>query len=136
MSLAKKTFRVVMSERCFRFKPDSLMPHAPRQAGVYEFVTFDANLKPEVLYVGCSAPGTLYDALAAHLMGERRPSADDLFKAAKDIYFDYVARAEGADETDLLDIAGTLQRRHRPRFNRNDPPASGRYSEVEVVEAE
>ena len=67
---AARTFKLKMSERCFRFKPDALLPHAPRKPGVYEFVTFDKDMKPEVLFVGLAVPGqgeTIYEAIAAHI---------------------------------------------------------------------
>ncbi|MBI5199950.1 MAG: hypothetical protein HY925_00050 [Elusimicrobia bacterium] len=131
----KKTFNITMSERCFRFKPDALGPHAPRTTGVYEFVTFDAQLRPEVLYVGVAHPDTLYDALAAHLMGNRRPSKDELFAAAKDVYFDYVAQSDAASVEDLRDIAASFAAKHKPKLNGSSLPTfTGRFSEVELVE--
>lgn len=131
----KKTFTITMSERCFRFKPDALGPHAPRTPGVYEFVTFDAQLKPLVLYVGVAHPDTLYDALAGHLMGNRRPTKDELFAAAKDVYFDYVAQSDAGSLEDLQDIAASFAAKHKPRLNASGEPAfTGRFAEVEVVE--
>ncbi len=131
----KKTFTITMSERCFRFKPDALGPHAPRTPGVYEFVTFDAQMKPEVLYVGIAHPDTLYDALAAHMMGNRRPSKDELFAAAKDVYFDYVAQSDAATPEDLQDIAASFAAKHKPRLNPASNPAfTGRFTDVELVE--
>jgi len=137
-----RTFKVQMSERCFRFKPDALMPHAPRKAGVYEFVTFDAEMKPEVLFVGLAIPGqaggeTLYDAISAHLMGNMRPAAADLFKAAKDIYFDYVDNADVDSVEDFKDIAGALIAKHKPRLNPDAPaPTSGKYGEITIEEVD
>ena len=127
-----------MSERCYRFKPDALPSHAPRLPGVYEFVTFDAAAKPEVLYVGLALPGgagTVYDALAAHMMGNARPTTEDLFKTAKDVYFDYVREADIESEEELKDIAGALILKHKPRLNgAGAPPSSGRHAAVELVE--
>lgn len=132
----KKTFKISMSERCFRFKPDALGPHAPRSPGVYEFVTFDANVKPEVLFVGVASPDTLYDALAAHLMGNRRPTKDELFAAAKDVYFDYVAASDAQSPDDLRDIAASLAVKAKPRLNAAGSPAfTGRFEEVELLES-
>ena len=132
-----KTFKLRMSERCFRFKPDALPSHAPRKPGVYEFVTFDAKMEPQVLYVGVASPGageTVYDALAQHMMGNLRPASEDLFKAAKDVYFDYVAEWDG-DVEDLKDIAAALVAKHRPKLNPSAPPAtSGRYASVTLEE--
>lgn len=130
----EKTFKIVMSERCFRFKPDALGSHAPHSAGVYEFVTFDAKVQPIVLYVGLALPGTIYDALAGHMMGNIRPSSDELFKAAKDIYFDYVATADIASPDEFKDIAAALIAKHRPRFNTGAAPSSGKFSAVRLEE--
>lgn len=132
-----RTFKLRMSERCFRFKPDALPGHAPRKPGVYEFVTFDAKMEPQVLYVGVAAPGageTVYDALAQHMMGNLRPASEDLFKAAKDVYFDFVAEWDG-DVEDLKDIAAALVAKHKPKLNTGaPPPTSGRYATVTLEE--
>lgn len=132
-----RTFKLRMSERCFRFKPDALPGHAPRKPGVYEFVTFDAKMEPQVLYVGVAAPGageTVYDALAQHMMGNLRPASEDLFKAAKDVYFDFVAEWDG-DVEDLKDIAAALVAKHKPKLNTGTPPApTGRYASVTLEE--
>lgn len=132
-----KTFKLTMSERCFRFKPDALPNHAPHQPGVYEFVTFDAQMKPIVLYVGLAlppGPSTIFDALSGHMLGEVKPSSEELFKAAKDIYFDYVAAADITHPEDFKDIAGALQTQHKPRFNTEPAPASGKYAAVKLAE--
>lgn len=138
--MAERSFKVRMSERCFRFKPDALGPHAPRVPGVYEFVTFNKAMEPEVLYVGLALPGsgkTIFDALAAHLMGNIRPSSEDLFKAAPDVYFDYVAEADTESLDELKDIAGALIARHKPRLQPSTPaPSSGKYSQVSVSEVD
>lgn len=138
--MSERTFKVRMSERCFRFKPDALGSHAPRKSGVYEFVTFDAQMKPEVLYVGLAIPGqggSIYEAVAAHMMGNLRPSTEDLFKAAKDIYFDYVDSADVADDEEFKDIAGALIAKHKPRLNPSSPPpSSGKFAAVTVEEIE
>lgn len=132
-----RTFKLRMSERCFRFKPDALPGHAPKKPGVYEFVTFDAKMEPQVLYVGVAAPGsgeTIYDALAQHMMGNLRPASEDLFKAAKDVYFDFVAEWDG-DVEDLKDIAAALIAKHKPKLNPAAAPAvTGRYASVTLEE--
>lgn len=136
--MSARLFKLRMSERCFRFKPDALPSHAPRSAGVYEFVTFNAKMEPRVLYVGLALPGdgeTIYDALAAHMVGSRRPASEDLFKASKDIYFDYVAGWDGDSPEDLKDIAGALMAKHGPKLNpTTPPPTSGRYASVALEE--
>ena len=138
--VSARTFRLTMSERCYRFKPDALGSHAPRKPGVYEFVAFNERMEPEVLYVGLALPGglkTIFDALAAHMMGNVRPTAEDLFKAAKDVYFDYVLVADVDSPEDFKDIAGALMAKHKPRLNPPGAPlpSSGKYPKVELQEA-
>jgi excinuclease UvrABC nuclease subunit len=132
---ADRKFRVMMSERCFRFKPDALPSHAPQKPGVYEFVTFDENRNPTVLFVGLALDKTVYDCLAAHMQGQQEPTAAQLFGAAKDIYFDYVADADIEALDDLKDIAGFYVGKHKPRFNSGPAPSSGKYAAVTVEEA-
>lgn len=131
----QKTFHVVMSERCFRFKPDALPSHAPQKPGVYEFVTFDENKNPQVLYVGLALDKTVFDCLSAHLMGRQEPTAAQLFGAAKDVYFDYVADADIEAIDDLKDIAGFYVNKYKPRFNTEAAASSGKYASVAVEEA-
>ena len=133
--MPEKKFRVVMSERCFRFKPDALPSHAPHKPGVYEFVTFDEQKNPIVLYVGLALDKTVYDCLSAHMMGGQKPTSAELFGAAKDVYFDYVADADIESIDDLKDIAGFYVNKYKPRFNSGAAPSSGRYSAVAVEEA-
>ncbi len=130
----RKTFKIRMSERCFRFKPDALDSHAPPMPGVYEFVVFDAQLKPEVIYVGLSSPQGLREALAAHLMGNKRPTGEELFRISKDVYFDYVMPDCELGPEDLRDIAAALVLKNKPRLGDSKATASGRYSAVELVE--
>ena len=129
-----RVFKVTMSERCFRFKPDALGSHAPHQPGVYEFVTFDEKVQPIVLYVGAAIEKTIHDMLAAHMMGGAKPGSQDLFGAAKDVYFDYVASADISSPEDLKDIAGFYIAKHKPRFNTGEAPSSGKYAKVTVEE--
>ncbi len=135
MTASSRTFKIRMSERCFRFKPDALVNHAPDKPGVYEFVAFDAAGKPEVLYVGLALPpGSVHRALSDHLAGKAEPTADQLFAAAKDVYFDYVADADIESVDDLKDIAGALAAKHKPRLNAAAAPSSGKYGAVAVEE--
>lgn len=134
--MAARTFRVAMSERCFRFKPDALPSHAPHKPGVYEFVTFDERREPVVLFVGVALTGTVYEALAAHMDNKAAPTAGELFAAAKDVYFDYVASADIQDVEELKDIAGAFIAKHKPRFNAGPAPSSGKHASVEVVEVD
>lgn len=134
--MAARKFRIAMSERCFRFKPDALPSHAPHKPGVYEFVTFDEQRNPVVLFVGLALTGSVYEALAAHMDNKAAPTADELFAAAKDIYFDYVASADISDVDELKDIAGAFVAKHKPRFNTGPVPTSGKHSSVEVEEVD
>jgi len=129
-----KKFRVAMSERCFRFKPDALPSHAPHKPGVYEFVTFDAQKNPVVLYVGVALKGSIYQALDDHWNDKAKPGRAELFAAAPDVYFDYVAAADIEDVSELNDIAGVFVARHKPRFNTGPAPTSGKHAAVEVEE--
>lgn len=131
-----KTFKILMSERCFRFKPDALPSHAPQKPGVYEFVTFDAQRQPEVLFVGLALEKTIFASLSDHMMGQGSPASAELFAYAKDVYFDYVERADIADIEELKDIAGFLIAKHKPRFNKGPVPSSGRYSSVDLQEVD
>jgi excinuclease UvrABC nuclease subunit len=134
--MAEKTYRIVMSDRCFRFKPDAIPGHAPASPGVYEFVTFDEKKQAQVLYVGLALDGTIQQSLVEHMMAKRRPTADDLFGKHKDVYFDYVARASGQEPEDLKDIAAALIAKHKPAFNSEPSPSSGRFQSVQLEEVE
>lgn len=129
-----RKFRVAMSERCYRFKPDALPSHAPHKPGVYEFVTFDSAKNPQVLFVGCALDKSVYQCLDDHLNGRSSPSAKELFAVSPDIYFDYVMSADISDLEELKDIAGAFIARAKPRFNAGPAPSSGRHESVEVEE--
>jgi hypothetical protein len=134
--MTQRVFRVSMSERCFPFETDSLLAHAPRRGGVYEIIGYGKSPDPEVLYVGLACPGTIFDRLAAHLMGKIRPTGEDLSRAGREVFFDFVAGPQDAGPEDWKDIAGALMIRHNPRFNLLDnPPSSGRYASVRVEES-
>ena len=129
-----RKFRVAMSERCFRFKPDALPSHAPHKPGVYEFVTFDAQKNPVVLYVGAALDRSVYQCLDDHMNGKLEPTREKLFAVSPDIYFDYVASADITELDELKDIAGNFVAKHKPRFNAGPAPSSGKHSAVEVEE--
>ena len=132
--MSARAFKVTMSERCFRFKPDALPSHAPQKPGVYEFVTFHDG-KPEVLYVGLALDGgTVFSKLSDHMMGKAEPTSAQLFAAAKDVYFDYVADADIQDLDDLKDIAGAFVRKNKPKFNEGQPVYASGKGEAEVQE--
>jgi excinuclease UvrABC nuclease subunit len=129
-----KKIRIAMSERCFRFKPDALPSHAPHKPGVYEFVMFDANKQPQVLFVGLAMDKPIYQALDDHWNDKLQPGRKELFGVSPDVYFDYVASADIADIEELKDIAGSFIAKHKPRFNTGPVPSSGKHDAVEVEE--
>lgn len=132
--MADRKFRVAMSERCYRFKPAALPDHAPHKPGVYEFVTFDAQKNPQVLYVGTALGRSVYECLADHMADKLVPTAKDLFAVSPDIYFDFVAAADISDPEELKDIAGAFIDKNKPRFNTGPVPSSGKYAKVEIEE--
>lgn len=129
-----RKFRIAMSERCFRFKPDALPSHAPHKPGVYEFVMFDAQKNPRVLFVGLALDKPVYEALDDHWNDRAQPGRTELFAVSPDIYFDYVASADIADIDELKDIAGSFIAKHKPQFNAGPVPASGKHAAVEIEE--
>ncbi len=128
-----RRFKVVMSPKCFRFKEDALFNHAPTHPGAYEFVTFNEQREPVVLYVGVALE-SMRDSLAEHLEGKAKPSADELFAVSKDVYFDFVEGSDLDGVEENKDIAAALIRKHKPRFNTGTPPSSGKYGECWVEE--
>ena len=129
-----KKFHIAMSERCFRFKPDALPSHAPHKPGVYEFVTFDANKNPQVLFVGIATDKAIYQALDDHWNDKAQPGRTELFGVSPDIYFDYVASADISDIEELKDIAGNFITKHKPKFNTGPVPTSGKHGDAVEVE--
>ena len=82
----KRVFKIKMSKRCFRFKPEALTNHAPHTPGIYEFVVFDGHGNGTILYVGLAlAPLTIHEALRRHLENEMSPKADLLFQKTPDV---------------------------------------------------
>ncbi len=132
--MSAKKFRIAMSERCYRFKPDALTSHAPHKPGVYEFVMFDAQKNPRVLYVGVAAGKSVYEALDEHWNDKAQPGRSALFAVSPDIYFDYVAAADISDVSELSDIAGVFISKNKPQFNTGPLPSSGKHAAVEVEE--
>lgn len=131
-----RTYRIAMSERCFRFKPDALANHAPPRPGVYEFVAFDEKGEGRLVFVGLALETTVHDALAAHLENRLAPTAELLFKKwPNQVYFDFVAGSDGKSPEDLMDIAGALIAKNKPELNDPDKvPTSGRFTHVDLQE--
>jgi excinuclease UvrABC nuclease subunit len=132
--VSARKFRIAMSERCFRFKPDALPSHAPHKPGVYEFVSFDAQKQARVLYVGLALDKSVFQALEDHWNDKAKPGRSELFAVSPDIYFDYVASADIADIDELKDIAGIFIAKQKPRFNTGPLPSSGKHSSAEIEE--
>jgi hypothetical protein len=129
-----RSFRIKRSERCFRLLPEEL-DKAPRTPGVYEFLAYDPKGKAEVLFVGLALPGSVHGRLLDHLMGNIRPTVDELRRAHADVYFDFIADADAGSPDDLKDIAGELMIQHNPRHNLlQNPPSSGRYRKITLTE--
>ena len=132
--MSARKFRIAMSERCYRFKPDALPSHAPHKPGVYEFVMFDAQKNPQVLFVGVAMGKSVYEALDEHWNDKAQPGRKELFGVSPDIYFDYVAAADISDVEELKDIAGVFIAKSKPKFNTGPALTSGKHSSVEVEE--
>lgn len=132
MAAPEHAVRVKRSDRCFRLRAEDLA-QAPRRPGVYEFLAYDRQGQPEVLYVGLALGRTLYDVLADHLMGNLRPSLPELRRSGE-VWYDYLEVADGSAD-DLKDAAGELMIRHNPRHNLSqNPPSSGRYRKITLME--
>ena len=95
---------------------------------------YDAQKNPQVLFVGVALEKSVYECLDDHMNERLAPTAKDLFAAAPDIYFDYVASADIAEAAELKDIAGAFVAKHKPRFNTGPAPSSGKHAAVEVEE--
>ncbi|MBI4056481.1 MAG: hypothetical protein HY399_02930 [Elusimicrobia bacterium] len=130
-----KIFKIRMSERCFRFKPDALGSHAPHTPGVYEFVTFDSQQQPKIVYIGLALDLTIQECLRDHLLNKREPTATQLFSKYPNIYFDYVTQANIKIPMEWKDIAGELIQKNKPELNGSAPiPSSGKHQKIEITE--
>jgi hypothetical protein len=133
--MTERTFRYRMSPRCFRYREDSILSHAPQAPGVFELVTFDENQRAQILYVGLAARSIAAD-LTEHWSGARPPSVKELLARYPNLYFDYVDWSDAKDLEDLKDIAAALAREHHPSHNPEPLTASGRYEKVVLKEVE
>jgi len=129
-----KTYRIVTSERCYRYKLEALENHAPAIETVYEIVTFDQTQTPKVLYVGLAWDKDLHQSLSEHLEGKAEPKVQELLKSYPDIYFDYVLPPSGISREDLQDIYWALVHKHNPPCNKESISHSGRYSNIQLEE--
>ncbi len=133
--MSEKTFRYCMSPRCFRYKEDAILAHAPQTAGVFEFVTFDEQNQAQILYVGLAEKSIAQD-LAEHLKGVRSPMVADLLQRHPNLYFDCVEWSDAQSGEDLKDIAAALYGMHKPSYNLEPLSGTGRYQAVKLHEAE
>ena len=133
--MPEKTFRYCMSPRCFRYREDAIMSHAPQTPGIFEFVTFDANNQAKILYVGLAVQGIAQE-LSEHLRGMKLPSVKELLEKYPNLYFDYVDWTEAKDVEDLKDIAASLWEHHHPPHSPQPLLGSGRYQKVILQEVD
>lgn len=133
----EKTYHVQNSEKCFRFKPEAFCNHAPKNKGIYELVTFDAEQKPQVLYVGAAFEKGILESLEAHAAGSLKPSSDEIFSKYPNLYFDYITRMDAKTKEDAQDIYWYLVQKHKPVYNDiSNTQHSGRYQTINVIEEE
>lgn len=131
----KKTYRVRNSEKCFRFKPEAFMNHAPDRLGIYELVTFDDNQNPVVLYVGAAFERNIRACLEAHADGSLQPAAADLMAEHPNLYFDYLEKTDAKSKDDAQDIFWWLINKHKPAHNNVAAvQPSGRFGAIDVIE--
>ena len=133
--MSERVFRYKMSPRCFRYREDAIMSHAPGAPGVFEFVTFGEDQKAQVLYIALASRSIAED-LKAHWAGALNPTVPDLLQKYPNLYFDYVEWSDAKNLEDLKDIASALCREHRPPHNGVPLPASGRPGPVVLKEVE
>jgi hypothetical protein len=130
----ERVFRVRMSECRYRLEAANVTAHAPRKPGVYRILSTDEKLSCETLYVGLGLP-TVYRALADQLMGNVRPTAGDLSKGKRELYFEFSVEADVESPEEYKDIAAALIRLEKPRMNPAiRPPSSGRHPRSSVQE--
>jgi hypothetical protein len=129
-----RTYHVRNSERCFRFKPDAFINHAPDRKGIYELVTFDAQQNPTVLFVGAAFERTIRESLEGHATGQLPPAASDLLSRHANLYFDYLELLDAKTQDDAQDVYAWLVQKHKPAYNDGAVKTSGRFAAIDVVE--
>ncbi|MBI3293056.1 MAG: hypothetical protein HYZ73_09695 [Elusimicrobia bacterium] len=133
--MSERIFRYTMSPRCFRYKEEAILNHAPESPGVFEFVTFDAAGQAKVLYLGL-AHRNMAEALRAHLQGVQQPSVEALLQRYPDLYFDYVEWSDAQGPEDLQDLAAALSHQCQPPHNPEPLAFTDRYQQVKLQEIE
>ena len=131
-----RTFIVRNSEKCFRFKDEAIINHAPPHKGIYELVTFDENQKPEVLYVGAAFDKNINECLEGHANGSLEPKASDLLEKHPNLYFDFLTQMTHAKTVDdAQDVHWWLVQKYKPKYNDvNNIQNSGRAGAIKAVE--
>lgn len=131
---SERVFRIRMCECRYRLAAENVTARAPRKPGVYRILSTDERLSCETLYVGLGLP-TVYRALADQVMGNVRPTAADLARGGRELYFEFSVEADVESPEEYKDIAAALIRREKPRMNPSTPPpSSGRHGRAEVRE--
>ena len=128
-----RTFGYWPSERCFRYKEEAMHNHAPQKSGIYEFVTFDEQQKPKVVFASLVTDATIFKALFEHWEGNRKPAVQDLLKQLPNLYFSYVVESDAQTPEDLQDLFYGIVQEDKPETT--EPAVvkpTGRYSEIKV----
>lgn len=126
----EKTYKIANSERCYRYKWEALMNHAPAIKTIYEIVTFNDRGEPHILYIGLAWDKDLHHSLAEHLEGIAEPKVDELIGRYTNVYFDYVLPEAGMSQDDLKDIHWALIQKNKPEYNKAPVGHSGRYQNI------
>lgn len=132
----QKTYHIRNSEKCYRFKPDAFCSHAPANRGIYELVTFDEQQNPKVLFIGAAFEKGILESLEGHAAGTLTPASKDVMAKYPNLYFDYLTELDAKSKEDAQDIYWWLLQKHRPPYNDLTITHSGRFQEINVVEAE
>ena len=132
-SKSARTFGYWPSERCFRYKEEAMHNHAPQKTGIYEFVTFDEQQKPRVVFASLVTDTTIFKALFEHWEGQRQPAAQSLLQTLPNLYFSYVVDSDAQTPEDLRDLFyGIVQEDKPERTDPTEVKPTGRYSEIKV----
>jgi hypothetical protein len=132
-----KTYTIMNSEKCYRFKPDAFCSHAPENRGIYELVTFNEKQEQQVLFVGAAFSKGIRASLEGHADGTISPDGRALIEKHGNLYFDYLIRLDAKSQEDAQDIYWWLVQKHKPLYNNiADISHSNRYNTINVVEQE
>ena len=133
--IRERTYRVRNTEKCYRFKPEAFMSHAPSNKGIYELVTFDEAQNPQVVFIGAAFDKGIRESLEGHAAGDTMPTASEILARFPNLYFDYLEEMDARTKEDAQDIYWWLVQKHKPVFNDAAKTThSGRYDTINVVE--